>query len=121
MRRAHSSRLLLLVLVAACGSSGVNDPGDCFIDPAPISPTPDRLLVGDTVTLTASLSDRTDCLPSNLEPVVWRWSSEDPRVATVDSASGLLTAVAAGDVVIRVQHARVASVTSAFLLDVVGR
>lgn len=122
MRRLTSSSLLLLALCAACSAESDFGPLDvCWMDAAPISPPPSSLVVGDTVTLSARLGEPRDCLPPNLEPVVWRWTSENPAIATVDSVSGLLSARAVGETWIRVQHARAATVRSAVWLRVSAR
>ena len=120
MRRHTFAPFVLVLSSAACSSEGELEPLDvCWMDAAPISPQPGELQVGDTVTLTARVGEPRDCLPPNLEPVSWRWTSNAPAVATVDSVRGLLTARAPGETWIRVRHARVPEVGSAVWVRVI--
>jgi hypothetical protein len=84
-----------LMVSAACGSgSEPINPDQCFIRLAVISPDPARLLVGESVTLEAKLTDAPACLPSDAGSL--RWTSADPMTATVDALSGPVTAVRPG-------------------------
>lgn len=122
MRLATVSSLLLLAVCAACSSEADIGPLDvCRMDAAPISPQPGALAVGDTVTLSARLGEPRDCLPTNLEPVSWRWTSDNPAVVTVDSVGGLLTAQGPGEAWVRVRHARIDDVRSAVWLRVTAK
>ena len=63
----------------------------CVINSVAISPASAQLTVGQTLTLAASISG-VDCIESDLGAT---WSSGDAAIATV-SATGVVTAVAAG-------------------------
>lgn len=122
MHRATVAAFLLFALSSACSSpADLEELDRCWMDAAPISPQPASLRVGDTVTLSARLGEPRECLPPNLEPAVWRWTSEAPAVATIDSLSGLLTARAPGETWIRVRHARASDVRSGAWVRVTGR
>ncbi len=91
---------VLLASTAACGtdavSTGVNPPPAISSQVASVVVAPNTYLltVGDTVRLVAATRDVSG---SPLPGRVVAWSSESPAIATV-SASGLVTAVAAGTV-----------------------
>ncbi len=102
--RASTARwpLLLCAGALACGKGNslagpvppISD--RCFIIVASLQPSGPVLAIGDTVRMHASYLDPNgSCLPSvAASALVIR--SLNPAVATVDSATGLVTAVAAG-------------------------
>lgn len=104
--------------LSGCGDEQVID-DSCFVDLAPITPRTTTLNVGDTVTFQAALGPA-NCLPAGVEPPDWRWYSQDTLVATIDSLSGLATAVGPGLGPIRVEHARERSVQSSAILRVLA-
>lgn len=103
-------------LLLACCSTETND--RCLIDLATIA-GPTDLGVGDTATFHASLGPA-DCLPPDVTPPDWRWSSLDTLVATIDSLSGLARGVSPGTTTIQVVHARASSVSGTASLHVTG-
>jgi Bacterial Ig-like domain (group 2) len=90
-----SSLLIAFALAGACADT-TNLPDRCFVIVASVAPAAPALAVDDTVRLAATYSNvAAECLPAvPASSLVWR--SSDAGVATVDSASGLVTAIAAG-------------------------
>ena len=68
----------------------------CNIRLAVISPDPTRLEIGQAVTLEAQLSPAPACLPADAQPANFRWTSDQPGVATIDALTGRVTAMGAG-------------------------
>ena len=87
--------VLAAVMLAACNSSPLN-PDRCNIRLAVVSPDPATAHVGEVITLQAQLTASSFCLPSDAEPVNFRWTSADPTIATVDAVSGQVHAIKAG-------------------------
>ena len=108
--------ILAFGLVACDGAMEIND--SCFVDLAPVSARANVVSVGDTLTFQASLGPA-ECLPAGITTQEWRWSSTDTLIARIDSLSGVAEGISAGDVFIRVQHARDAGVASGTGLQVV--
>ena len=106
------------VFLAGCGDGVVLD-DRWLVDLAPITARTNVIGVGDTVTYKAELGPA-DCLPAGVEPAEWRWSSDDPNIATIDPISGVALGVGPGYTPIRVAHAREPSVASSALLQVTG-
>ena len=89
----------LLALSVSCGGDdGVNEPvvPPRAVTTIDVSPSASTLLVGDTLTLTATVRDQSGATMSG---VVVAWSTANAGVATV-SGVGKVTAVAAGSVTI---------------------
>ena len=104
------------ILLVSCGHNTIID-DSCFVDLAPISSRTNSAVVGDTVTFQAELGPA-QCLPVGVDPPEWRWYSQNTLVVTIDSLSGLATAVGPGLGAIRVEHARERSVQSNTFLQV---
>ncbi len=97
-----SSVVAVAVAVAGCtgkGGTAVADSGNCAdIARGPaVSPATVTLNVGDTVRFSATMPPT--CAPG-ANPVLFRWSSADASRMTVDSLTGLGTALDAGTVAI---------------------
>lgn len=98
----HRSFLRLGSLLAAVAvAGGCNDSTTlsdrCFLVVVSVSPPAPSLAVSDTVYLAASYNGAAaECRgPVPASALVWR--SSDATVATVDSVSGLVTAIGAGN------------------------
>jgi uncharacterized protein YjdB len=115
-------RAALLALGAALSSLACQDsnmsPDRCFVVVASVTPSAPTLAPADSVHLTATYNHvAAACLPSvPTSALVWR--SADPQVATVDSARGLVTAVAVGQTQVSVYAPRGSKVLGAAFVKV---
>jgi Big-like domain-containing protein len=95
-----SHNMLLVVTAAACLAAACSaEPlsvDRCNIRLAVISLDPARLEVGQAVTLEAQLTPAPACLPADAEFANFRWTSDDPGVASIDALTGRVTAIGAG-------------------------
>ena len=82
-------------LAAACGSEPLSV-DRCNIRLAVISPDPARLGVGQAVTLEAQVAPAPACLPADAQAANFRWTSDQPQVATIDALTGRVTAIGPG-------------------------
>ncbi len=90
----------VLSIVACQNDSPSPDrnPDRCFILVAAVTPNTPVLVPSDSVHLVATYSDvSADCLP-NIPASALVWRSNDPTIASVDSARGEVTAHTAGQV-----------------------
>jgi len=85
------SWLICLALAAACGgeSTTLTSPGIPSVTSITVTGS-DLMLVGDSVTFTATAAGNTGALTAP------RWGSDAPTVATVESYTGRVTAVGTG-------------------------
>ena len=112
----QSGYLGLVGLLVGCGATETND--RClFTDLAEISARTNEIAVGDTLTLQATLV-QDECLPANLEPAEWRWSSSDTIVVRIDSLTGVARGAGSGTTTILVQHARAPGVQGSTQIEV---
>jgi hypothetical protein len=98
-RSAATLAAVLLMLSVSCGGdNGVTTPvvPPRVVTTIDVSPSTSALLVGDTLTLTATARDQQG---ASMPGVVVAWSTSNAGVATVSSA-GKVTTLAAGSVVI---------------------
>ena len=87
----------LLALSVSCGGDdGMTPPPPRVVTSIDVSPSASSLLIGDTLTLTATVRDQSGAAMSG---VVVAWSTANAGVATV-SAAGKVTAIATGSVTI---------------------
>ncbi len=102
---AAASALLGLLILPACQSlGGGNNSGN---DNTPaftivITPTFPAIAIGDTEQFTAATVDPTTGAPVTLSGYTFSWMSSDTTVATINSGTGMATAVGAGSTTITV-------------------
>jgi len=110
---------LATLALAGCGGGGGGGGGVAPLVPvanvAVSAPPATPLVLGGTVQLQASL---TDSAGNPLGGRAVQWSSSNPRVASVDPASGLVTGVAVGSVVITATSEGVASLPFSIVVPV---
>jgi Bacterial Ig-like domain (group 2) len=83
--------MALLATAAACGGSDSPSQPVCAVSAVAVTAPVTQLQVGKTTTMTAAVT-QANCTPT----VQATWESSQPTVASVDAASGVVTAVAAG-------------------------
>ena len=101
IRRTSFALGCALLGIVACHNDSASpdrNPDRCFILVASVTPNTPVLVPSDSVRLVATYNDvSADCLPSiPASALVWR--SNDPAIASVDSARGEVIAHTAGQV-----------------------
>jgi uncharacterized protein YjdB len=86
--------LSTVIALASCHDSTIIA-DRCFYFPIRLAPADTALAVGDTLRMHVTFDTSGGCW-SDLPAAPRLWTSSDTTVATIDSATGLLTARAAG-------------------------
>jgi uncharacterized protein YjdB len=88
--------VLPLVLLACADRDSTGVPPGPGVDRVTVAPASNAFSVGDTLTLVATVTRASGATP----PLTVTWRSASPTAATV-SATGTVTAIAAGSAVVR--------------------
>ena len=96
MSRFRFSRwqIVVVAVLGACGGHATG-PGYSMVTPVTVTPPTVTISVGQTTKFTAIWT-------GDISPAGVRWTSTDPKVATVDS-TGTVTGVASGSTYIQAQ------------------
>ena len=114
-------RSLLFMSIAASGlASGACDgsrpiiPDRCFVIVATVTPKNPTMHVGDTLQLHAAFTGSAECWPADTAAAALRWSSVQSSVH-LDSLTGLVTAIRAGNDEVMMRGVKTGTLGSTFV------
>ncbi len=125
MMRPSIARLGILGAVALAGCNLVPEKEGSYLINCPgaydivIRPSATTVAPGTTVAFSAEFGEPARCAPPAPESAeYWRWSVRDPTIATVDSLTGQVRAIAPGKTFVVVHNIRLQGLLDSISFDV---